>query len=259
VDEFQDTAFLQGSGQQRQPTARGFLGADEILSFATAVLAIPSPLCYNRRVASDWTIRRGRGRNRFQAPRDFPLLSRYLLMLCRCVALLVACSWLAAPAFAESLTLVKDKSKIEFTGKKPDGAHKGGFKEFKSEANAEVDAPERSSLKLEIMTDSLWSDDEKLTTHLKNPDFFDVKKFPKIVFETTAIEGAGSDSAVLVGKLTMLEKTAELRVPCKTSVNGESIVLQADFKLDRTKWGMAYGKGKINDEVEIKATLHFER
>ncbi len=180
-------------------------------------------------------------------------------MLYRCLTIVVALSWICAPASAEVLSLKKDKSKVEFVGKKTDGSHKGGFKEFKSEAVADMESPDRSSLKMEIDTSSLWSDDEKLTEHLKNPDFFDVRKFPKIVFETTSIEHSSEGAATLVGKLTLLDKTVELKVPCKTAVTDDAVVLEADFKLDRTKWGMTYGKGKINDEVEIKATLHFER
>lgn len=180
-------------------------------------------------------------------------------MLFRSIALVATLAFVASPAFAEKLTLDKEKSKIDFVGKKADGAHKGGFKEFKVDAEANVDAPDKSKLKLEIDTTSLWSDDEKLTEHLKNPDFFDVRKYPKITFEMTGMEGVGTESPTLIGKLTMLDKTSELKVPCRASMNDSEIVLEADFKLDRTKWGMNYGKGKIKDEVEIKATLHLER
>lgn len=180
-------------------------------------------------------------------------------MLFRSIVAVLACAWLIAPAQAESLKLVKDKSKIDFVGKKTDGSHKGGFKEFKVEADANVDAPEKSKLKIEIETKSLWSDDEKLTDHLKNPDFFDVRKYPTIKFEMTGMEGVGTDAPTLIGKLTMLEKTYDLRVPCKATMSDSEIILEADFKLDRTKWGMNYGAGKINNEVEIKSKLHFDR
>jgi len=162
----------------------------------------------------------------------------------------------AAPAFGQTFKADKEKSKIEFVGKKPDGKHKGGFKEFKSECKVNMDSPEKSSLTLEINTDSLWSDDEKLTGHLKNPDFFDVKKYPTIKFETTKIEVDG-DSATLIGKMTMLDKTIEVKIPTTTELTEASLRLMADFKIDRTKWGMNYGKGKIEDEVELKIDLVF--
>jgi polyisoprenoid-binding protein YceI len=184
-------------------------------------------------------------------------------MLMRCVATIAVVAFLVSPAFAEKLKLNKEQSKIDFVGSKmEDGKkvdHKGGFKEFKVECDANLEAPDQSKLKVEIDTTSMWSDDAKLTDHLKAPDFFDAKKYPKITFEMTGMEGVGSDSPTLIGKLTMLDKTSELRVPCHASLSDSELILEADFKLDRTKWGMNYGKGKINDEVVIKATLHFER
>lgn len=180
-------------------------------------------------------------------------------MLSRCAATIAVLAFLVSPALAEKLNLSKEKSKIGFVGKKADGEHKGGFKEFKVEGDANLEAPEKSKLQIDIDTTSLWSDDEQLTDHLKNPDFFDVKKYPKITFEMTGMEGAGSESPTLIGKLTMLGKTSELRVPCQASLSDSELILEADFNLDRTKWGMTYGKGKIKDEVVIKATLHFER
>lgn len=184
-------------------------------------------------------------------------------MLLRCVTTIAVLAFLASPVFAEKLKLNKEQSKIDFVGSKMEAGkkvdHKGGFKEFKVEGDANLEAPDQSKLKVEIDTTSLWSDAEKLTDHLKNPDFFDVKKFPKITFEMTGMEGVGSDSPTLIGKLTMLDKTSELRVPCHASLSDSELILEADFKLDRTKWGMTWGKDKINDEVVIKATLHFDR
>lgn len=163
------------------------------------------------------------------------------------------------PAYAEEWKLDAEKSKIDFVGKKPDGAHKGGFKKFTTAVKADLENPQNGSLKLEIETDSLWSDDQKLTDHLKNPDFFDVRKYPKITFETTGIDAASEDNVQLIGKMTMLGKTVEIKVPCKASITDGAATLTTEFKLDRTKFGMNYGKGKINDEVEITATMAFKR
>lgn len=160
---------------------------------------------------------------------------------------------------ADSLELIKDKSKIDFVGKKSDGEHKGGFKDFKVDAQANFDDPTKSSLTIEIVTDSLWSDNEGLTSHLKNPDFFDVRKYPKIKFESTKIEHANEGEATIVGMLTMLDKKVEVKVPCKVDVSDSGISMTAKFKIDRTKWGMTYGKGKVNDDVEIEATMAFKR
>jgi polyisoprenoid-binding protein YceI len=160
---------------------------------------------------------------------------------------------------AESLKADLEKSKIDFIGYKADGKHVGGFKKFDVDAKADFEEAANSSLKIEIKTDSLWSDDEKLTAHLKNPDFFDVRKHPKIVFKTTEIIASDESGGTMKGTIEMLGKTEEVAVPVKFVINDETITIKADFKLDRTKWGMTYGEGKINKEVDIKVALVLNR
>lgn len=159
---------------------------------------------------------------------------------------------------AETLKPDLEKSKISFLGKKSEGEHKGGFNKFKVDAVADHDDQAKSSLKIEIETESLWSDDPKLTAHLKAPDFFDVKKYPKATFESTKVEKVSDTESKIFGKLTMLGKTVEIEAPVKLEVSEDKIVVVAKFKIDRTKWGMNYGKGMINDEVDITAELAFK-
>ncbi len=178
------------------------------------------------------------------------------LLLGSMIALFCVCGFAQA---AESLKLDSEKSKIDFVGKKTDGKHEGGFKKFTVDAKADFEDPSKSSLSIVIDTTSLWSDDGKLTDHLKNADFFDVRKYSEIKFESTKIEPEGEEKAVIVGKLTMLGKTAEVKVPCDVVATDSSITLTAKFEIDRTQWGMNYGVGKINKEVGITATMTFSR
>ncbi|WP_197167740.1 YceI family protein [Neorhodopirellula pilleata] len=150
-------------------------------------------------------------------------------------------------------------SKINFVGRKPDGSHEGGFKEFSAEAKLSPNNLADGSLVIEIDATSLWSDNPKLTNHLKNPDFFDVRKYPKIKFESTSMTAGDAPNAGFVtGKLTMLGKTNEVKVPIVCNVEKGVCNLKAEFKIDRTKWGMTYGEGKVDAVVDINAMLVFQ-
>ncbi len=72
---------------------------------------------------------------------------------------------------------------------------------------------------------------EKLTGHLKNADFFDVKKYPTATFESTKIEKVSDTEIKFTGKLTMLGKTEEIVVPAKVDMSDEKLQLNATFKL----------------------------
>ncbi len=178
-----------------------------------------------------------------------------------CVGLIVL--FMPAVSSADSTwRVVADDSKIEFVGSKPDGKHAGGFKKMTAVADVADSGPQDSKVTIEIDTASLFSDDEKLTTHLKSPDFFDVRQYPKIKFVSTKItEGDAEGSAKIVGDLTLLKvtKSIEIDVQVKMNPDTEQVELTTEFEIDRTAFGMTYGEGKINNGVKIKALLKFKK
>ena len=159
---------------------------------------------------------------------------------------------LALTAHADTkYALTGDNTKVTFTGKKPDGKHTGGFKKL----TGTVTVPEggdltKLAIAVDIDTDSLYSDDEKLTGHLKNADFFDVKNQPKATFKSTKVEKTTTGYTV-TGELTMLGKAKAVSFPATITEKDGTLTVAATFAIDRTQWGMNYGKGKIDDKVDL--------
>ncbi|HUR53464.1 MAG TPA: YceI family protein [Gemmataceae bacterium] len=172
----------------------------------------------------------------------------------RALSAAVLAALLAAPVLAAETkyALSGDNTKVEFTGKKPDGKHDGGFK--KLTGTATTDAGVLKAIEVEIDTDSLWSDADGLTKHLKNPDFFNVKENPKATFKTTKIEKA-ADRYTVTGDLTMLGKTKPVTFPAAVEEKDGTLTVKSEFKINRTDWGMTYGKGKVDDEVALKVNV----
>jgi hypothetical protein len=48
-------------------------------------------------------------------------------------------------------------------------------------------------------------------------------------------------------------------VPCEAAITDDSVEVNAKFKIDRTLWGMEYGVGKIEKDVDITAKLVLNR
>ncbi|MEM9643573.1 MAG: YceI family protein [Planctomycetota bacterium] len=160
---------------------------------------------------------------------------------------------------AESLDLDLEGSKISFVGTKKDGKHDGGFKKFSADVDVNWEDPASSTLSMKIDATSIWSDNPKLTNHLKNPDFFDVRKYPEIKFEATKLEPGEENKGKMTGELTLLGKTEEVEMSVVSEASESMLMVRSEFKIDRTKWGMDYGQGKVDNDVSVKVQLKFKR
>jgi polyisoprenoid-binding protein YceI len=149
-----------------------------------------------------------------------------------------------------SFTLTGENTKIGFTGTKKDGKHVGSFKKLTGTITSPDGKITGGKIEVSIEMDSVETDADGLTTHLKGADFFDVKTNPKSTFESTKIETKGEGYQV-TGNFTLNGKKKEITFPAKIAADAKSYTLTADFKIDRTDYGIKYGQGKIDNEVPL--------
>lgn len=158
--------------------------------------------------------------------------------------------------FAEtSLKLDGDNCKITFVGTKKSGKHDGGFKKLTGTAKIGSD-PTSLKIDIDIDMDSIFTDNPKVTSHLKSADFFDVPNNAKSKFTVTKVEkDKDKDSYKLTGKLDMHGKSKEITVPSKMTHKGNDLKLESTFKINRFDWDVKYDKNKVDSDVEIKVVL----
>ena len=173
-----------------------------------------------------------------------------------CAALLTVVLATSALVSAE-YALTGSNTTIKFVGTKPNGKHEGGFKTVTGKATVGDDLSELK-ISLEIDANSLYSDNAKLTTHLKSPDFFGVKSNPKAKFVSTKVEKDGAEYKI-TGDLTMCGETKSVTFPAQIAVKGDALTITSKAKIDRTQWGMTYGKGKIDDEVSLSISVNAKK
>ena len=160
-----------------------------------------------------------------------------------------------------SLPLTAENSKVEFTGSKVTGKHDGGFKAFTGMIDLVNAKPEESSVTVEIDTNSIYSDSEDLTGHLKSPDFFDVAKFPKASFTSTKIvadSAKGAGNYTVTGDFDLHGQKKAITFPAKITVTDADVAVESEFSINRKDFGIIYA-GKtddlIRDDVVIKLNL----
>jgi len=165
-----------------------------------------------------------------------------------------------APAEALKLDIDPATSKVEWTGSKVTAKHEGGFKSFHGNVALASNDPEKSSVTVDIDTNSLFTTPENLITHLKSADFFDVARFPKATFASTSIK-KGSDKGgthTVTGNLTLHGVTKSVLFPATIRTTPTSAEVDAEFAINRKDFGLVYaGKADdlIRDDVVIKLTI----
>ncbi len=153
-------------------------------------------------------------------------------------------------------------SKIGFRGAKVTGHHDGGFTAFTG--TAEVAGDEPRAVTFEVDMGTTWPDNEKLTGHLKSPDFFDVEKFDKSTFKSTKItpKADGEYTHVIEGTLNLHGETKVISFPAKIQVAKDDVRGSSEFKINRKDFGIVYPgmpDDLIKDEVLLKLDLVFPR
>lgn len=97
-----------------------------------------------------------------------------------------------------------------------------------------------------------------LVDHLKNEDFFDVKKFPsaKLVITNTKYH----DKTHLQATANLTIKGITLPVKFQAEVDFEKQQLKTKFKIDRTRWEINYNSklkdNAISDAIGFEVTLN---
>lgn len=145
---------------------------------------------------------------------------------------------------------------IAWVGRKVTKDHDGGFQKF--DGQVEVAGDELRSVKVTVDLSSVTSDSEKLTGHLKSPDFFDVEKYSTATFTSSSIQPKDGQHLV-TGVFDFHGHQKEIAFPVTVHKTEGKAHVTGEFKIDRQQWELSYpGKPDdlINDEVLIKLDLN---
>ena len=142
---------------------------------------------------------------------------------------------------------------------------RGSFEKFEGQAIVDGSSPETSSLSVNIDVASVTTRNVDRDAHLRSADFFDVERFPNMVFVSTNIAVDG-DTVEVTGDLTIKDVTNSVTFPLeyqgsakdpfgntRVGFEGSVQVLRSDFGLT---WNAALETGGFL--VSDKVTLELE-
>lgn len=102
---------------------------------------------------------------------------------------------------------------------------------------------------MNTIADKNHGSDNKLVAHLKDPDFFDVKKFPVSTIVITRVVSINDEHKKVTGNLTIKGITHPVTFPAKMEVKDGIVKANGKLVIDRTLWDVRYKSGKFYDNL----------
>ena len=159
-------------------------------------------------------------------------------------------------------------STVEFTARHM-GLSKvrGRFTEFRGEIEGDPTDISLARARFEVDLASVDTGTEARDTHLRSADFFDVDKFPKMVFQSKSITPSGDGTYQVVGDLTIKDITHEVRL--RYEHGGEGVDPYGNRKaggtltgvIKRSDWGLKWnvpldgGGWLVSDKIGLEIEL----
>ncbi|HOC18938.1 MAG TPA: YceI family protein [Vicinamibacterales bacterium] len=144
---------------------------------------------------------------------------------------------------------------------------RGRFSDFDGTIAYDEAAPEQSSVRLEIRTASIDTNEPARDKHLRSDDFFAADRFPAITFASTKMVKKGEDAFEVTGNLTIRDVTKEITLPvtflgkAKDPWGNERLAFEVEYALNRKDYGLNWnaaletGGFLVGDEVKISVAV----
>lgn len=185
---------------------------------------------------------------------------RTLLFSSSAALALAAVAVLPAFAKSEGYTLDAVHSSVTFRIKHLNvGFIYGRFNTVSGSWKFDAENPSASSVKVEVKTASIDTNNTQRDDHLRSPEFFGAAQFPTITFTSTAVKKADDTHFDVTGDLSMHGVTKSVTVRMEKTGTGTDpwggyrMGFEGTLILNRSEFGITYGidKGTLADEVRL--------
>jgi polyisoprenoid-binding protein YceI len=179
------------------------------------------------------------------------------------IALLTLLPLAAAHAATKAFEVDTNHTSIGFTAGTFLFDVQGRFTRYKVQISGDPDTGADAKVRLEIDAASIDTGNKSRDKHLQSPDFFDVGKYPKIVFTSSKVAKEGS-KVVIDGTLEMHGVKKDLRLSFEgvTGQNGAGVTehaYKAELPLNRKDFGIGAesvaAKISLKDQVKLSLLL----
>ncbi|MCW5518655.1 YceI family protein [Aureitalea sp. L0-47] len=135
------------------------------------------------------------------------------------------------------------------------------------EASAQIQGDRLTSLSVVVDMRTLDQENSQLKNHLRDKDFFHVKKFPVATFMLSEAVQLNDSDILLKGIMTIRGKSSEEKIKAEVIKQDDNISISFDHTMDRTVYGITYNsptvfeklkENVIADDFILKGTIEAE-
>ncbi len=174
----------------------------------------------------------------------------------RC-AVLASAALLGSAAMAAQ-ALVPAQSSIQFTAKQLGVPLSGHFKQFDAQVQFDTAKPETSKIHFTVDTGSATMGSKETDSNLVSADWFNVAKFPKATFDSTAVKALGGGKYQVDGTLTIKGNAQKVSVPVQLTQSGTTTLATGSLPLKRLPFKIGDGDWADTSMVADEVTVQFK-
>jgi polyisoprenoid-binding protein YceI len=171
----------------------------------------------------------------------------------------------------ETFKIDPARSTIAFKVRHMLGSAKGKFTKFSGLIEVDREHPEQSSVSVTIQAASIDTAIAKRDDHLRSAEFFNVEKYPQILFKSRGVKQTGSAGGDIAGDLTMHGVTRPITLHVKLVGDPQAAMKSATTRwrvttgpIRRSQFGLVFNKSAetvsmIADEVSVDIEIEAQR
>ncbi|HEU5047770.1 MAG TPA: YceI family protein [Rickettsiales bacterium] len=138
----------------------------------------------------------------------------------------------------------------------------GFFPTFSSDIVFDPAQLNKSSVRVEIKTEEVKTDDTDARENLPSRDWFASNQYPLAIFNCTQFQSLGGGRYLANGTLTLRDKSLPVQLPFSLKISGNTAVMDSDVVLKRLDFGVGQGSwadtNAIADAVKVKVHVEAE-
>ena len=158
--------------------------------------------------------------------------------------------------FAQAYTPADNGSKVHFVIKNFGIATGGDFKGLAGNIKFDPANLPSSDFNVSVDAGTVDTDIESRDKDLQKSEYFDVKNYPRLSFQSTKITKTNKDGYFyMFGNITIKGVTKEIKFPFTATAKDDGYLFEGSFKLNRRDFGVGGKSLSMADDLNVSLSV----